>query len=65
MFVSYHSKHDSMTSWKQTEMEAMLFEVLDLRDETKMLSVDLRCIRALAEAHESDHLTLVKRFSFF
>jgi hypothetical protein len=52
-----------MTSWKQTEMEAMLFEVWDLRDETeKMSSVDLRSIRALAEACEFVHLTLIKEF---
>jgi hypothetical protein len=44
-------------------MEAMLFEVWDLRDETgKMSSVDLRSIRALAEARESGHLTLFKNF---
>jgi hypothetical protein len=50
-----------MTLWKQTEMEAMLFEVWDLRDETeKMSSIDLRSIRALAETRESDHLTLIK-----
>jgi hypothetical protein len=34
-------------------MEAMLFEVWDLRDETeKMSSVDLRSIRALVETRE-------------
>jgi hypothetical protein len=64
LFLPY-SKHDSMTSWKQTEMEAMLFEVWDLRDETeKVSSIDLRSIRALAETRESDHLTLIKNSLF-